>query len=118
MAEIVTITPRFGNDTNGNPIPDGTPFPLTPLEIAPGNTVLQHGAGGDLDDVEFTVFFPLMVFRTALAGHEPVEALIEDGYGIRVRDRDCAARVQVWRSQRSGRGGVVVLARSVSGKGA
>lgn len=115
MAETVTVTPRSGLDANNDPIADGTPFTLTPLEVAPGNTVVKYDIDGDLDDVEFTVFFPLTVFRTAEAGYERVEDLVKDGYGVRVRDRDCVARVQVWRSQRSGRGGVVVLASSPTG---
>lgn len=117
MVETVTVTPRFGQNSDGDPIPDGDPFTLTPLEIAPGNTALQYGAGGDLDDVEFTVFLPLLMWRGPVETYVHTDELIKDDYGITVRGRDCTARVQVWRSQRSGRGGVVVLARSKTGKG-
>ena len=115
--QTVTVTPRFPNDTNGDPVADGDPIELTPLEIAPGNTVLRYGFGGDLDDVEFTVFFPLLVWRGAGEGYVHADELIKDGYGISVGDRNCTARVQKWQSQRSGRGGLVVLAHSATGKG-
>ncbi|TXH18709.1 MAG: hypothetical protein E6R06_26070 [Mycobacterium sp.] len=105
MTETVTVTPKYPVDANGDHPPDGAPYTLTPLEIAPGNTMRQFGTGGDLEDAEFTVFLPLAD-----------EAKIADDYGIKVRGHDCFARVQVWRSQRSGRGGIVVLAKSPSGK--
>lgn len=105
MTETVIVTPRYPRDTNGDEPPAGAPYPLTPLEIAPGNTMRRFGDDGDLEDAEFTVFLSLAD-----------ESKIDDNYGIEVRGRDCFARVQVWRSQRSGRGGVVVLAKSKSGK--
>jgi hypothetical protein len=105
MSETVTVTPRFDNDLNGDPVADGVPYTLTARAVAPGNTMISYGAGGDLDDVEFTVFLPL-------------GSVISNGYKITVRGRDCVARVQVWDSAwNTGRGGVIVLAKSTTGKG-
>lgn len=107
MAETVTVTPLFGNDNDGNPIDPGTPVVLTPIAIAPGNTTRQFGEGGDLDEAEFTVYL-----RLADADK------VKDDDRVEVRSRTCLARVQVWRSPRTGRGGVVVVCRSATGKGA
>ncbi|MCV7205303.1 hypothetical protein H7J71_25185 [Mycolicibacterium peregrinum] len=106
-AETVTVTPLFGNDDDGNPVPAGTPVVLTPIAIAPGNTTRQFGEGGDLDAAEFTVFLKLAD-----------EAKIADDYQIEVRGKTCLARVRVWRSPRTGRGGIEVLCRSATGKAA
>ncbi|WP_234785807.1 hypothetical protein [Mycolicibacterium elephantis] len=114
--ETVTVTPTSGLDSNGDPVAPGSPVTLTPLEIAPGNTVLQYGIGGDLDDVEFTVYFPPRV-RTGVNTYAETATVVADDYGINVRGRDCRARVAVWRSQRGGaRGGVAVLCRSATGQ--
>lgn len=107
MSETVTVTPLFSNDDDGNPVPPGTPVVLTPIAIAPGNTTRQFGEGGDLDAAEFTVYLSLAD-----------ESKIADDYGIHVRGKDCFARVQVWRSPRTSRGGVVVLCKSATGKAA
>jgi hypothetical protein len=114
MAETVVVTPKFGHDDDGNPVDDGTPVTLMPIAIAPGNTLQQPAAGGELDEAEFTLFFGPTVF---LDGTRQTTAdLIKDDYGITVRDRPCLIRVQDWRSPRTGRGGLVVLARSATGK--
>jgi len=109
MSEVVTVTPTaIGNDTNGDPLPQGKPVTLYPYEIEPGNATIKPGQGGELTDVEFTVYLPISD-----------EAKIKNGDEIMVRGRRCIAIVQVWKSQRApGMGGVVVLARSKSGKAA
>ena len=118
MTETVTVTPPVELNANMNPVGGGgDPVVLTPLEVAPGNTVLQYGVGGDLDDVEFTVYLPL---RTKIdADWVDTETLVPDNSRISVRGRDCVARVSVWRSQRNPvRGGIAVLCRSSTGKAA
>lgn len=117
MSETVTITPLSGNDSDGDPITPGEPITLTPREIAPGNMLIRYGAGGDLTDIEFTVYLDL---RSPTAeGWVDTETLVRTGDEITVRGRDCLALVQVWRSQRGGdRGGVTVLAQSRTGKAA
>jgi hypothetical protein len=107
MAETVTVTPLFGMDDNGNPKPAGVPVVLTPIAIAPGNTALSFGEGGDQDVAEFTVYLQLSD-----------ESKVKDDDQIEVRNHTCLARVRVWRSPRTGRGGVEVLCRSATGKGA
>lgn len=114
MTETVTVTPVRQWDSDGNPIGGGGPVELTPLEVAPGNTVLQYGVGGDLDDVEFTVFLPLRV-RTGVDTWTETAALVPDDSTVTVRGKKCRARTQVWQSQRSHRGGVAVLCRSTTG---
>lgn len=113
MTEQVTITPVGGRNSDGDPTADGTPFTLTALEVAPGNTLLRYGIGGDLDTVEFTVFLPLR-YRTAVDTYQPVAAALADDFTITVRNRVCKGRVQEWNS--GGRGGVVVLAHSATGR--
>lgn len=107
----VTVTSTAGGlDDDGNPTAGGTPVTLTPWEIAPGNTVLQYGIGADLDDVQYTVYFPLRLHG------QSTQDLIPDDSVITVDGKPCRARVQVWQSQRGGnRGGVVVLCRSTTG---
>lgn len=112
MSETVTVTP-MGMDANGDPV-IGDPVVLSAWEITPGNGLVSFGSGGDLTDVEFTVYLPLRV----QSGGSWVDTatLIDDGDELTVRGRNCVATVQVWRS--GGRGGVAVLARSRSGKAA
>ncbi|MBU8819549.1 hypothetical protein KL864_27055 [Mycolicibacterium goodii] len=106
-AETVTVTPLFGRDAKGDPIDPGAPVILTPIAIAPGNTTLTYGEHGDLDRADFTVYLAL-----SDAGK------VKDDDQIVVRNRTCKARVRVWRSPRTGRGGVEVLCQSATGKGA
>ncbi|QFG10029.1 head-to-tail stopper [Mycobacterium phage IdentityCrisis] len=103
-------------DDDDNPLPSGAPVVLTPLRIAPGNTALSFGEGGDQDAVEFTVYFGLTTRRADTNTVVATTDVVADNYGIRVRGRNCLARVRVWHSPRSGRGGVEVLCRSVTGK--
>lgn len=114
MKETVTITPTAGNDDNGDPVAPDEPITLTPLEIAPGNMVRRYGKGGDLTDVEFTVYFPLRI-RTDVDTMTPVDEVIHDGDLITVRGRTCSVLLEVWRSGGYW-GGAAVLARSRSGK--
>lgn len=103
MSETVTITPRTGRDSRGDLPADGTPFDLRANEVAPGNTARRFGVGADLSTVAFTVFLPLRDKGRVL-----------DGYQIRVRETDLAARVQVWES--GGRGALIVLAYVATGE--
>ena len=120
MTEVVTITPDTGFDGKGNPKPGGTPFDITALEVAPGATQLAFSAGGDLDSVEFTVFLPLRarlprLDNPVLTEWASVAARCTENFSVKVRDRFCRGRAQVWDS--GGRGGVVVLCESATGKG-
>jgi hypothetical protein len=117
VSETVSVIPTVGNDSNGDPVEQSDPITLTPLEISPGNTVIRYGFGGDLTDVEFTIYLPLRV-RTATGTWMATEDVVRNGDEIDIRGRRCVATVQVWRSQRSQLGGVAVLARSSSGKAA
>lgn len=105
MTETVTVTPNAsGYDRYGNTVAGGDPVTLPTLAVEPGSTQLQPGVGGDLDDVQFTVYLDL-------------GSPIQDDDAITVRGKQCTARVQEWRSPWTGRGGVVVFARSTTGKG-
>ena len=111
MTETVTVT-KVGKDPNGDPLVPGDPIVLTPLEVAPGARQLQYNTGGDLANIEYTVYFPL---RVQYAGDwVDIETLIGDGDDIEIRGRRCTAMVKVWRSHSLG--GAEVLARSKSGK--
>lgn len=104
MTETVTVTPGAGElDDDGNPTQAGAPYELTPLQIAPGNTTQTYGVSGELEQADFTVYFPL-----------GIESQIADGYLVDVRGHKCTARVRVWRSS-ADRGGVEVLCRSATG---
>ena len=121
MTELVTITPIGGRDSNGDPTEDGEPFDVTAIDVAPGNTMLRYGIGGDLDTVDFTVYLPLKR-RVGLDTVAPPQRMVialtgEDGageFGITVRGKQCRGRVQEWVS--GGRGAVVVLAHSGTGR--
>ena len=109
------MVPTFDHDKYADPVAQGAPIVLTPWEIAPGNAIKRPGEGGDLLDVEFTVYFPLRINNGV--GYVPTETAIKNGDEIHVRGRVCVAMVQVWKSQRNQtRGGVVILARSKTGK--
>jgi hypothetical protein len=113
MAETVTIQPIAGRDSNGDPLEAGDPFGVRAMAIAPGNTLLRFGLGGDLETVDFTVFLPLRV-RDGESYVATVSKLTED-FWITVRDKRCRGRAQEWSS--GGRGGIAVLAHSATGKG-
>lgn len=102
MSETVTLRHSAAEeyDSDGNPVEAGDPVELTPLEIAPGNSLVRYGIGADLDDVAFTVYFDL---GTQIADDDELE----------VRGKHCLARVGLWDS--TGLGGLAVLARSVTG---
>jgi hypothetical protein len=102
MSETVTVTPRSDRDDDGNPVANGSPVTLSARAIAPGNTTVRYTESGNVDNVAFTVFLRL-------------GAAVKDGDLIKVRNQTCVARVQEWRSPWSNRGGVVVLAESVTG---
>jgi hypothetical protein len=116
VTETVTITSTSGNDSNGDPIAQIQSITLTPLEIAPGNMLRKYGTGGDLTDVEFTVYFPLRV-RVGQNDYTDTANVVMNGDEIVVRGKTCTALVELWQSSRGGmRGGVAVLARSRTGK--
>lgn len=103
MPESITVSATGGGyDNKGNPLPTGTPVTIPTLGIAPGNTAQEFSTGGDLDSVEFTVYLEL-------------DSPINDNDLITVRGKECRARVQEWRSPYTNRGGLVVLAESVTG---
>lgn len=116
MIETVTVTPDGGINSDGDPDTDGATVTLIPLEVAPGNLLLKYGTGGDLTDVQFTIYLPLQV--NISGSWTDTETLVRTGDRIEVRGRDCIAFVQVWKSQRGNRGGVVILAHAKTGKAA
>lgn len=113
MAEQVTVTPIAGRSAKGDPGPAGTPFDVQALDVAPGNTMLRFGIGGDLKTVDFTVYLPLRI-RIGADYFRTVEKLTDD-FWITVRGRRYNGRHQEWSS--GGRGVVAVLAHSATGKG-
>jgi hypothetical protein len=116
VTETVTISAVVGNDSDGDPALPAEPITLAPLEISPGNMLQKYGKGGDLTDVEFTVYFPLRVRTDVNEWTETVD-VVKDGDEIVVRGKTCVALVELWQSGRGGsRGGVAVLARSRTGK--
>jgi hypothetical protein len=117
VSEPVIITPLAGRDTSGDPLPLGDPFTLYGL-VAPGNTTRTYQAGGDLEEADFTIHFPARVRREADGewGWAPVASLLPDDFTVEVRGQVCDGRAQVW--DEAGRGGVVVLASSATGRAA
>lgn len=112
MSERVTIVPDGGHDGSGDPLPDGAPIAVLAYEVAPGNTLLKFGVGGDLDSVEYTVYLPL---RIRISGAwTPLAGILAKPFHIEVRERFCVGRAQVWDSR--GRGGIAVLCHSATGK--
>ncbi len=103
--EAVTLTPQSSRDDDGNPVPGGSPVVLQAFLVAPGNTTVQFTDSGNIDSVDFTVYFL-----------EPVS--IKNGDLIEVRDRTCVARVQKWIDPWSGSdplNSTVVLCTSATG---
>ena len=86
--ETVTVTPQTGHDVKGDPIAAGSPYDLTPLEIAPGNTARVFTPAGTLETADYTLYFAL---GTA----------INDDDDILVRGKKCRARVSIWKSGRT-----------------
>lgn len=113
MTEQVTITPLGGRDSNGDPLPDGASFSVRAYEVAPGNTLLEYGIGGDLDSVEFTAYLPLRV-RDGGGSWSSLADKLAAPFSIDVRDRRCVGRMQEWNS--GGRGGIAVLCHSATGQ--
>lgn len=112
MSEQVTVIPLGGHDGNGDALPDGTPLVLLAYEVAPGNTLLSYGIGGDLDSVDYTAFLPLR-FRAG-GTWSALAPILESPFDIEVRGRRCNGRAQIWDSR--GHGGIAVLAHSSTGK--
>lgn len=104
VAELVRITKRGGQDDDGRRLPDGEPTIVEAIAVDAGNTAEKYGAAGTVDEADFTVVLPL---GTGVA----------DGDWIRVRGRECVARVQRDFSPQTLRNQDVVLARAISGGG-
>lgn len=104
IAELVTITPRGGQDDDGRRQPDGTPVEVEAIAVDAGNTAERYGAEGTLDEADFTVALE-------------VGSGVADGDWITVRGRRCVARVRRVFSQHVGRTVDVVLARFRGGGG-
>ena len=104
MTEQVTVTPLAGLNSDGDPIPGGTPVVLNAIFVAPGNTSLRLTESGDVDSAEFTVYLP-------------IDAPIHDDDLITVRDKPCFARVREWRDPWPGESlnSLEVLCKSVTG---
>lgn len=110
MTEQVTITPQSGMDAYDDPNPADDPFTVRGL-VAPGNTSVQPGVDGSLDEVSFTVYLPLQI-KLSGSWVRTVEALT-DNFTITVRGQVCVGRAKEWNE--SGRGGVEVLATAATG---
>ena len=98
VTELVTITPRGGQDDDGHRLPDGAPVDVEAIEVTAGNTAERYGAEGTTDEADFTVVLPLGTG-------------VRDGDWITVRGRRCVARVQRMFSQHAERNRDVVLAK-------
>jgi len=110
VTEAVIITPQVGLDDNDDPLPGGTPVTLQAL-VAPGNTTVQPGADGDLDQIDFTVYLPLKVNRSSR--WVPTSELLTDNFTITVRGTVCTGRAKLW--DEHGRGGIEILATADTG---
>jgi hypothetical protein len=104
LGELVVIRSRGGQDDDGARLPDGPPRTVAALGVDTGNTAERYAAEGTAELAEFTVSLPL--------GTD-----IKDGDWIRVRGRDCIARVLLEFSQHADRDRIVVLAKSATGGG-
>lgn len=101
--ELVTITPRGGQDDDGRRQQDGVPVQTPALAVDPGNTAEKYGTDGTTDEADFTVVLP--------------QGSIRDGDWITVRGRRCVARVKRRFSQHSDRDEDLVLATFRGGGG-
>lgn len=104
VAETVVWTPRGGQDDDGHRLADGAPAELVALAVDAGNTAARYGADGTTEEADFTV---------VLASGSGVG----DDDWIRVRGRNCVARVQREFSQHAERNQDVILARYRGGGG-
>lgn len=115
MSEQVLITPLAGRrDSDGDPLPAGTPFNLTGL-VAPGNTAERRDSGGETETVEFTFYTQQQRVLIGSAMVAVSDALTDD-FDITIRSARCRGRVQGWAE--GGAGGTVILASRATGKGA
>lgn len=102
--DVLISSSAAGYDSDGNPIPTGAQISVRAIAIAPGNTSLAFITGGDTDIAEYTVYLPLG------------SPIVDDDL-IDVRGKHCRARVKEWISPRSGRGGLEVVCKAVTGAG-
>lgn len=102
--ELVTITPRFGRDDSGQPLPDGDAFDVFARAVEVGNTAARYGARSVVDEVDFTVTFDL-------------DVPIKNGDAIDVRGRRGYVRVETDLEQWADRSQLCVYVRSTLGGG-
>lgn len=106
LMETVTVIPQSSLDSDGNPVSGGEPLVLNVFAVEPGNTAQQFGDTGDVDSVDFSVYFLDRL------------APVHDDDAIVVRGRTCRARVKEWRDPWPGDvplEGLVVLCHSTTG---
>lgn len=102
--ELVTITPKFGRDDQGEYLPDGVPFDVFARAVDVGNTGARYGARSVVDEVDFTVTFDL-------------DVPIKNGDAIDVRGRHGTVRVETDLEQWADRSQLCVYVRSTLGGG-
>ena len=100
--ELVTVTPKFGRDDSGQPLPDGTPFDVVARAVTPGNTAKRLGVSGEQEEADFTVVFD-------------VAAAVKDGDAVTVRGRRGLARVSTFLEEWADRDTRVALVRVRTG---
>ena len=91
-----------GWDSDGNPIDSGALIVVEAIAIAPGNTSLGFIEGSETDVADYTVYLPLG------------SPIVDDNL-IKVRGKQCRARVKEWVSPWTGRGGLEVVCKSATG---
>jgi len=102
--EQTVITPKFGRDDSGQPLPDGDPVTVFARGVDPGNTVKTYGVSGELDEAEFTIAYDL-------------GTPVKDGDVITVRGRRGYARVRKHLEQWADRSQLIVTVSSKYGGG-
>lgn len=102
--ELVTITPRFGRNDQGEYLPDGPAFDVFARSVEVGNTAARYGARSVVDEVDFTVTFDL-------------DVPIKNGDAIDVRGRRGYVRVETDLEQWADRSQLCVYVRSSLGGG-
>lgn len=100
--ELVTVTPKFGRDDTGQPLPDGVPVEVIARAVTPGNTAKRWGVSGEQDEADFTVVFGI---------NDPVK----DGDAVTVRGRRGIARISTHLEQWADRDTKVALVRVRTG---